>query len=54
MRNCARGGVRGRDAESLSCSWAKSNRLEDLLPLAEGCRSALPSIRAGEVLRVGE
>ena len=31
-----------------------TNRLEDLLPHVEGCRSVLPSIRAGDVLRVGE
>jgi hypothetical protein len=32
---------------------AKSNRLHDLLPFAEACRSAMNLIQPGEVLRVG-
>jgi len=32
---------------------AKSNRLVDLLPHIEECRSIMKSIRAGEVTRVG-
>jgi predicted nuclease of predicted toxin-antitoxin system len=33
---------------------ARSNRLEDLLPHLEACRSIMSSIRPGEVKRVGE
>jgi hypothetical protein len=33
---------------------AKSNRLEDLLPHLESCRSIMSSIRPGQVIRVGE
>jgi hypothetical protein len=33
---------------------ARSNRLQDLLPHLEACRSAISSIRPGEVLHVGE
>jgi hypothetical protein len=33
---------------------AKSNRLADILPLVEACRSAIGSILPGEVKRVGE
>jgi hypothetical protein len=32
---------------------ARSNRLRDLLSHAEACRSAMSSIQAGEVVRVG-
>jgi hypothetical protein len=33
---------------------ARSNRLEDLLPHLEACRSIMSSIRPGEVIRVGD
>jgi hypothetical protein len=33
---------------------ARSNRLRDLLPHLEACRSIMRSIRPGEVVRVGE
>jgi len=33
---------------------AKSNRLHDLLPHLEACRSVITSIQPGEVVRVGE
>lgn len=33
---------------------ARSNRLEDLLPHLEACRSIMSSIGPGEVMRVGE
>ena len=33
---------------------ARSNRLEDLLPHLEACRSIMSSIRPGDVIRVGE
>jgi hypothetical protein len=33
---------------------ARSNRLEDLLPHLEACRSIMSSIRPGQVIRVGE
>lgn len=33
---------------------AKSNRLADLLPLLEACRSMMRSIHPGEVKRVGD
>jgi hypothetical protein len=33
---------------------AKSNRLEDLLPHLEACRSIMNSIQPDEVIRVGE
>jgi hypothetical protein len=32
---------------------AKSNRLEDLLPHLEACRSTMSSIHPGEIIRVG-
>jgi hypothetical protein len=32
---------------------AKSNRLEDLLPHLEACRSAMSSIQPAEIIRVG-
>ena len=32
---------------------AKSNRLQDLLPLMDACRTAMTSIQVGEVVRVG-
>jgi hypothetical protein len=33
---------------------ARSNRLEDLLPYVEACRSLINSIQPGELKRVGE
>lgn len=33
---------------------AQSNRLADLLPYVEACRSTINSIQPGEILRVGE
>lgn len=33
---------------------ARSNRLEDLLPHLESCRSIMSSIRPSEVIRIGE
>jgi hypothetical protein len=33
---------------------AASNRLEDLLPHLEACRSLMHSIQPGEIIRVGE
>jgi len=33
---------------------ARSNRLKDLLPHIEACRSIMSSIQPGEVIRVGE
>ncbi len=33
---------------------ARSNRLEDLLPLLSACRLVMSSIQPGEVVRVGE
>jgi len=32
---------------------ARSNRLQDLLPLLDACRSVMTSIQPGEVIRVG-
>jgi len=33
---------------------ARSNRLQDLLPHMDACRTVMTSIQAGEVMRVGE
>jgi len=33
---------------------ARSNRLEDLLPHLEACRSIMNSIRPGELIRIGK